>query len=53
MYYSGIADMPMEADTMYNLLLFAISIAIAISASIVALSVAFQLLLKVIVEDVE
>jgi methyl-accepting chemotaxis protein PixJ len=43
MHYIGMSAMRMEADTMYNPLLFAISIAIAISASIVTLSVTFQL----------
>jgi methyl-accepting chemotaxis protein PixJ len=43
MHYIGMYAMRMEANTMYNPFLFALSIAIAISASIVALNVAFQL----------
>lgn len=43
MHYIGMYAMRMEANTMYDPLLFAVSIAIAISASIVALNVAFQL----------
>lgn len=43
MHYIGMSAIRMEAHTMYDPLLFAVSIAIAISASIVALNVAFQL----------
>ncbi len=43
MHYIGMSAMRMEAERMYNPLLFAVSIAIAISGSIVALSVTFQL----------
>ncbi|MBW4633703.1 MAG: PAS domain-containing protein [Iphinoe sp. HA4291-MV1] len=43
MHYIGMYAMRMEAVTWYNPLLFALSVAIAISASIVALWIAFQL----------
>jgi methyl-accepting chemotaxis protein PixJ len=43
MHYIGMYAMQIEANTTYNPLLVAVSIAIAISASIVALNVAFQL----------
>jgi methyl-accepting chemotaxis protein PixJ len=43
MHYIGMYAMRIEANTMYDPLLFAVSIAIAISASIVGLNVAFQL----------
>ncbi|BAZ23805.1 methyl-accepting chemotaxis sensory transducer with phytochrome sensor [Kalymmatonema gypsitolerans NIES-4073] len=43
MHYIGMYAMRMEATTGYNLLLFVLSVAIAIGASIVALWMAFQL----------
>ncbi|MBW4609573.1 MAG: PAS domain-containing protein [Hassallia sp. WJT32-NPBG1] len=43
MHYIGMYAMQIEANTTYNPLLVAVSIAIAISASIVSLNVAFQL----------
>jgi methyl-accepting chemotaxis protein PixJ len=43
MHYIGMLAMRMEATTRYDLLLFVLSIAIAIGASIVALWIAFQL----------
>lgn len=43
MHYIGMAAMRMEANISYNPLLFGISFAIAVAASIVALWIAFQL----------
>ena len=43
MHYIGMSAIQMEAIVTYDPLLFAVSIAIAISASIISLSVAFQL----------
>lgn len=43
MHYIGMSAIRMEAIVTYDPLLFAVSIAIAISASIISLSVAFQL----------
>lgn len=43
MHYIGMSAMRMEADMIYNPLLIGVSIAIAITASILALSVAFKL----------
>jgi len=43
MHYIGMAAMRMEASTLYDPLLFALSVAIAIGASMVALGIAFHL----------
>ncbi|WP_017316340.1 MHYT domain-containing protein [Mastigocladopsis repens] len=47
MHYIGMAAMRMEAATRYDPVLFIVSVAIAISASIVALWIAFQLRLQI------
>lgn len=46
MHYIGMAAMQMEAATHYDPALFVVSVAIAIVASVVALSIAFQLRLQ-------